>query len=72
MKTLTGTHVTIMVCTTILVLGVLVFTGKVIVPQETAHEMGALIVGVVAGWLGIRRPGDVPRHITEQPQKELH
>ena len=36
----------------------LIWSGKVAVPIETVHELGALIVGVVGGWLGLSKPGD--------------
>ena len=37
----------------------LVWSGKVNLPAETVHELGALAIGLVGGWLGLRRPGDV-------------
>jgi len=36
----------------------LVWSGKVPVPTETVRELGALVVGLVGGWLGLSRPGD--------------
>lgn len=58
---LSGTHITIMVCVTVLAAAGLIHEGRVNVPADFVEKVGALLSGFVAGWLGFKRPGDTKK-----------
>lgn len=51
---ITAIAVTVIVCAT-----VLVASGKVVISDDVARGVATLLLGVISGWLGLRRPGDV-------------
>jgi hypothetical protein len=37
----------------------LIASGRIIVPDDVSREVLTLMLGLAAGWLGLRRPGDI-------------
>lgn len=65
---LSGTHVTVIICTAIVALSVLVFTGKVVVPDTMVKEAAAVLGSFLTG-LMIKRPNRV-RKLLGLPVKD--
>jgi hypothetical protein len=51
---MTAIAITVVICATILVLD-----GKILISDETARGGAVLVFGIISGWLGLKRPGDI-------------
>ncbi len=51
---LTAVAVTAFICGTFLVIN-----GSIVLPDEIVRDIVTLLLGLIAGWLGVSKPGDI-------------